>query len=235
MSQRNVPHHVLMIGALLAVATTGGCKEDEGPGKLFEEDGTWELVQYDIGDGLAAVDAQNREEAFMLKFDAGQQVVQTAMCAENETQTPTTSLCRLLENETQWFCRCFAYAYEGDRMLWQEFQPGETPPMVTFTDDGMSSTPPATSGGGGDTDTDGGGGGETGAAPSGGGTEITVAPFGMISSTYGFRPLPTGVFGSQGASSNFIFSQKARSKFDQVFEDPDGRPSCTPCIPELAE
>lgn len=223
----------LILGATCAALLATGCKEDEGPGKLFEEDGTWELTQYNLeGEGLQEVDPDNRGEAFLMKFDAQRQVVQTAMCAESETDDPATSVCRLVPQQTQWFCHCFAYAYQEDRMIWRQFTAGESPPMVPFTEGGSTPTPPAT--GGADTDTDGGGGDETGGVAPGGDVDVMVAPFGMISSTYQFTPFPVGVFGSAGAST-FVFEQKAGSKFDQVFDDPDGRATCEPCIPELAE
>src|SRR5262245_5320315 len=87
----------VVLGAAIIAAMIGpGCKEDPPPGKLFEEDGSYELVRYDLdGSGYSEIQVQSREAAFLMKLDAKAKVAQTAMCAENEDDTPETSLCRL--------------------------------------------------------------------------------------------------------------------------------------------
>jgi hypothetical protein len=228
------PHSVRYSLLLAALALPSGCGDDE-PGRLFEEDGTWELEQYNLdGEGLTEISADNRGAAFLMKFKASRRVVQVAMCGEVETDTPQTSLCRLLSGGTAWFCKCYAYAYQEDEMIWREFAPGSEPPSVPFTEGG-SNIPPASSGGG-DTDT----GGETDSGDSsdtsdggGGDARINLSPVANISSTYSFRPLPFGVWGSDGSISSYVMQQRATSLFDQVLADPEGRPSCTPCVDDI--
>lgn len=229
------PHCLLYAAAGAALLFAPGCSKEEGPGKLFEEDGVWSLTQYNLdGDGLTTIDNGVRGDAFMMKFTAESTVVQLAMCGETEMDTPGNSQCKLLPNDTAWFCRCYAYAYEEDVMYWREFAAGETPPMVEFPDENApaSSTAPATSGGG-DTDTDGGSGGamgDTGGSMAGGDVMVQLGALPDITSTYQFRPLPVGNWGSDGSISSYVMQQKANSVFDQALDDPDGRPSCQPCI-----
>jgi|GEM_PF-1345686 len=236
----------LFLGALVATAlVTTGCKDDPGPGKLFEEEGTWELVQFGLGGtGLEEVQ-NNRAKNFLLSFDEENMVVQTAMCSNDETDTPANSECAGF-NDSRWICQCFAYDFVEEEMAWLEFNAGETPPIVKV---GESPSNSGDAGGeGGDTDTDGGsGGGESGGGESGGeegggdeagggdeggpmaGHQFVLTELAGTSATFDFTPLPAGVFGSDGVASKFIFQKKAASVFDVVLEDPD-RPSCQPCI-----
>jgi hypothetical protein len=43
------------------------------------------------------------------------------------------------------------------------------------------------------------------------------------------RPLPAGVFGSDGVANAFQFVERAASVFDEVYTDPEG--ACLPCAP----
>jgi hypothetical protein len=244
----------LCVASLLAA---GGCKEEETP-TLFDEGGAWSLVRYDLtGQGdLSPINTEVRENAFMLLFNDSRNVVTTAACIDPDagTVTPVDSLCRREPSNTQWECKCYAYAFEESLMKWVEFSAGTVPPSVSF--DGSE---PAGDGGGGDGGggggsgtaggtADGGGGtadGGGGTADGGGGTAdgggddgstaggahtIQVNEVMDQAGTYTFRSLPAGVFGSNGESSRFIFQTRSPLLFDQVFEDPEGRPSCEPCI-----
>jgi hypothetical protein len=215
--------HVVLGAAIVAAPA---CKADPGPGKLFEEDGTYELVSYDLeGSGYMDVRVQTGDEAFLLKLDSSQRVAQTAMCAENETDDPGTSQCRLASGtDSFWFCQCFAYAFQRDQMQWRQFQAGDTPPKVEFDAEGGGGPGPS------DDTATGGGGGETSVDPAGD-TIIMLAEIPGVQGEYEFAPLPIGVFGSDGLVSRFQFQQRAPSLFDQVFEDPDGRTPCQPCVP----
>ena len=225
----------VVFGAVGAALFLGaGCKDPPpGPTKLFEEDGSYSLKNFDFdGSGLSEIEPNNREDAFLMRLYAEEQVAQVAMCAESEEEDPTNSPCRTLATGTSWFCECFSYAYEEDQMLWRRFSAGMTPPMVEFAEDsasaGASASASAT-----DTDTDGGGGGGgTAGIDPAADTLITLAESAGIKGQYVFAPLPIGVFGSDGVSSQYVFQQLAPSLFDQVFEDPDGRPGCQRCIPE---
>jgi hypothetical protein len=223
---------LLYAAASAAILLATACGDDEGPGKLFEEEGSWSLTQYNLdGGGLNSIDNDVRGDAFMLRFNASEKVVQTAMCGETEQDTPGNSQCKLIPQDTSWFCHCYAYAYEDDVMVWREFDAGSTPPEVTIDDasPGGSSASASASGTGGDTDTDGGGDDSAG-APSGDAIRIELAALPNISSTYQFRPLPVGIWGSDGSISSYVLQQKAASVFDQALEDPEGRTSCQPCI-----
>ncbi|MCA9653088.1 MAG: hypothetical protein KC501_24450 [Myxococcales bacterium] len=210
-----------MSGALASSLLAGGCNDDPPPSKLFDESGAWSVIKYDIdGSGdLNDVDVNNRRDAFMLHFDNAERVVTTAACVENENETPANSTCLLTPTTTQWICRCFGYAFKDDRMLWREFEPGDVPPTLGVDDidapaaDGMA-----------DTDTGGG-------MAAGDDTLIILGEIMDINSTYNYRPLPTGVFGSNGEDSRFVLQARAGSVFDRAYDDPDGRPSCEPCVP----
>jgi hypothetical protein len=115
---------------------------------------------------------------------------------------------------THWDCRCFAYDFEREEMLWQEFNAGDMVPSVSLS----GSNDPA----GGTTAGDGG-------ATGDGQTHITVAEVMDVNSTFNFRPLPEGVFGSDGMTSRFVLQKRADSVFDRAYEDPEGRPGCVEC------
>lgn len=211
--------------ALIGSFALGACKaEDPGPGKLFEEDGVFEVTHYSLdGAGLSPINVTNRAEAFLIKFDATENVVQTAMCAEDVDDTPETSLCRLSTSGTQWNCNCYGYAFEESQMAWREFNAGDMPPVVELgevAEPMMGAT---------DTDTDGGGAGDDGTVPEGD-AMVNVGEVQNIGDTYTIGPLPVGIFGSDGLSSIYQLQRKAPMNFDQVFADPDGRAVCQPCI-----
>ncbi len=205
---------LLALGAL-GLVLTGACKEDPPTPKLFAEDGAWSVISYDLegtGNQLDINDS-NRRDAFMLSFDSAEKVVTTAACIEAAGDTVADSPCLLNPNDTYWECQCFAYDFVREEMLWREFNAGDIPPTVSLSaaDDQGAGT---TGGGGGDGD-----------------TLINVAEIPDVNSTYNFRPLPDGIFGSDGVASRFVFQKRAPSIFDRAYEDPEGRPGCVPCVP----
>lgn len=204
---------------LSMAAALAGCPKDE-PGKLFEEEGVWSLLRYDTGDGLQELNPSTAKDAFLLKFETGPKVVTAAACGSETDNVPGESTCRQNHSSTFWTCRCFAYAYEEEVMQWREFTAGEPPPSVDFMQ------PTAAEGGGGDETATGGGGGDD---------YITLSTVGTSSETYGFTPLPMGVFGSDGTASRYEFVQRAGSVFEgpamndnAPLIDPQGM--CTPCV-----
>ena len=225
----------LLALAALAVALPGCKEEDEGPSKLFEEDGVWSLQRYELtgmSTMLNEVNPSARRDAFLLKLDSANNVATAAWCGLDETDTPNNSLCRQQPLDADWYCRCFAYAYEEDRMRWVEFDAGSTVPIVELDD------PPPGGGGGagneagngeetGETggEDDGGAGADDEGASAGRGTEIRVSEVPTAASTYDFIPLPQGVFGSNGETSAFRFQRKAARVFDDAV-------TCTPCVSE---
>jgi hypothetical protein len=229
--------HARTISGLLpllgAIALLSACDKEEGTPKLFDEQGAWTLIRYDVeGEGnLRTIDSMNRKDAFMLKFDVENAVVQTAACIDEDggSVTPSDSPCLLTPTDTEWVCSCFGYAFENDKMKWREFDAGNAPPMVSFEEDG-GNQPPAGGDDAAGTGTGGGDGGDDGGPAPGSDFTITVAEVADVSATYTFLPLPTGIFGSNGSNSRYIFQARAPSLFDRAFEDPDGRATCEPCI-----
>lgn len=194
----------LLMGALLGPA---GCK-DETP-TLFNESGVWQMLNFDIGRGLMKVDEDFRRQAMLLKFKSDMGIVQSAFCAETESQTAADSTCRIAVELTAWHCHCYAYVFEHDQMAWREFEAGEPRPSVSLAD----------------------------AEDEDDVWLIDVLEHETTRETFQFSPLPEGLFGSDGSSSRFIFQRKASSLYNQVLfedqqtdDDPDARrPVCEPC------
>lgn len=214
---------LLVLAALGLLATTGACKDDPPTPKLFQEQGVWSVIIYDLeGNGEQRdVDVMSRRDAFMLSFDASEKVVQTAACIESDSDTVADSLCHINPDDTRWSCRCFAYDFVREEQLWREFNAGDVPPDVKLSE---VDDPPASDSGSGS----GGGGGDGGGGT--GDTLVMVSEIEGVNSTFNFRPLPDGVFGSNGESSRFVMQKRADSQFDPVFDDPKGRPGCEPCV-----
>lgn len=214
---------LLVLAALGLGLTAGACKEDPPTPKLFDEQGTWSVIRYDLeGNGdLRDVDVMTRRDSFMLQFDAAEKVVTTAACIETDADDVSNSLCLINPQDTRWDCRCFGYDFVREEQLWREFNPGDIPPVVSLS----ASEDPPPAGGTGGTGTGGGDGGG-----GDGDTLVLVAEIMDVNSTFNFRPLPEGVFGSDGVVSRFVMQKRADSLFEKVFEDPEGRAACSPCI-----
>ncbi len=217
--------------SILALGSAIPACSDPPPGKLFDEEGAWSVVQYQLEDGLEDIFAMSRKDAFMLSFDSKANVMTTAACGNEMTGfEPTNSPCRASPSTTEWQCRCFSYAFQEDVMQMIEFDAGKTPPEVEFDSDLMpgqsSGTGSAESGSGSGSGTDGGSGG----APMGGPvTAIKISPIPDRMDTYDFAPLPVGVFGGNGANHHFILEARSTTKFNEVYDDPMGRPGCERC------
>lgn len=198
----------------------GACKEDPPTPKLFQEQGTWSVISYDLdGSGtLRDVEVMTRRDSFMLQFDSAEKVVTAAACVESDADDVSNSLCLINPQDTHWECRCFAYDFVREEQLWREFNAGDIPPTVSLS---AADDPPAGDATG--TASDGGGGGD-------GDTTVNVAEIMDVNSTFNFRPLPDGLFGSDGVVSRFVLQKRADSLFDKVFDDPEGRTPCAPCI-----
>ena len=226
-------HYAMLLPHVRAITLTGAlvglaaCPSEGPPPPLFNEDGVWSLVEYDIGDGLDELPAP-RKDAFLLKFNHAKKVVTTAACTseENNARTPADSPCRLTPTTTEWTCRCFAYAFQEEIMQWQEFPPGSAmPPKVTFDPDLSNAGQVDAGGESGGSGSGSGGGGEGGAI-----TVITTSEIPDTMDTFDFRPLPPMVFGAD-LTSHFIFEQRAVTLFDQAYMDDEGRKAyCQPCL-----
>jgi hypothetical protein len=228
MHARTTPWHLFAI--LVGCSAISGCKDDPPPKGFFDEQGAWSVVQYDIGEGLEDIMQMSRQDAFMLSFDTTNSVMTTAACGnEMSGYLPSDSSCRLSPQTTDWQCSCYAYAFQEDVMQMTPFDAGSTPPEVEFDPDLI----PGQSGEGG-VDESGTGGGESGGMPAGPLTVIRVTAIPERSDTYDFAPLPAGVFGGNGANHHFIVEARSNAIFGEVYDDPDGRPGCEPCVPGQA-
>jgi hypothetical protein len=196
--RRSRSSHLIATAALLAAtATLTACPEEDT--RLFDEEGVWTLEQYSLDGGPYTDIAQNRKNRFLLRFKSADKVVAAAACHEQNTDADVNSSNCTNAALSTWTCQCFSYTYDNDRMVWQEFAPGETPPPVGAP--------------GADGET---GGGETGAHEL-----FLAAPMGT-SSTYEFGPLPLDLFNSDGQLSKYIFQQKAVSVWTDTDLDMDG-------------
>jgi hypothetical protein len=224
MHARITSSHLFAI--LVATSAISGCKDDP-PGKLFDEQGAWAVVQYDLGDGLEDIMVMSRRDAFMVSFDTENSVMTTAACGnEMSSYLPSESTCRTSPTTTNWQCSCYSYAFQEDVMQMTPFDAGSPPPEVDFDPDLI----PGQSGEAGGMDTSGTG-GESGGMPAGPLSVIRVSPIPDRADTYDFTPLPSGVFGGNGANNHFIVEARSNTIFGEVYDDPDGRASCEPCVP----
>ncbi len=222
---------LLVLATLALGLTASACKDDPPTPKLFQEQGTWAVVSYDLeGNGEQRnVNEMAVRNSFLLQFDTAEKVVTAAACVEVESDTVDSSPCLIYPQDTMWYCRCFAYDFVRDEQLWREFNPGEMPPTVKLSeaDGGGAADEGAGSGSGSGS---GGGGGDGGGAVDGDTRIMLSEPSDAVNSTFNFRPLPEGVFGSNGENSRFVMQKRADSVFDPVFED-EVRPTCEPCVP----
>lgn len=203
---------LLSCGVLGLSLLTAACDDDEGPGTLFDEEGVWSVVNYDLdGSGdLKEIDTMNRRDAFMLSFDPENRVVTTAACGETENDTPANSGCLLTPDTTSWFCSCYGYDFVEDQMLWREFDAGDIPPELSLDDVVV---------------------GEDGTTDAELGTVIQLGPIEGVSSTFNYLPLPDGLFGSNGENSRYIFQARSAAVFARAYED-EVRDTCEPCVPD---
>lgn len=189
---------------LAATAMLTGCPEEDT--RLFDETGVWTLERYSL-DGSPFVDvSQNRKNRFLLRFKPDDGVVAAAACHEQNTEVNVNSSNCTNAGLSTWTCQCFAYTYENNRMVWQEFAPGDPVPPVGAP--------------GGDGETDGGGGGAQ---------ELFVAAPEGTASTYEFTSLPAGLFNSDGDLSRHVFQIKADSVWTAVDINADGTADLEAC------
>ncbi|PRQ09635.1 hypothetical protein [Enhygromyxa salina] len=216
MSSSRVVTTVAAVVVSLATSFSSGCKAEDN--RLFDETGVWTLEKYSL-DGTPYEDiTQGRKNRFLLRFmptagieppDLMGGLVAAAACHEEGTNVDIkASTCVNAEFST-WSCQCFAYTFEESKMVWQEYDPGQTPPVV--------GVPPAGDG----TDE---GGGEFGDA-----IEIEVSAFGSSTSTYEFSSLPTGLFNSDGENARHVFQLKADSVWTDVDINGDDVPDLEEC------
>jgi hypothetical protein len=195
---------VSAVAALSAMTALLSCADEEKDTRLFEEDGVWLMMQYSLaGAASETIDPNSRENDIMMKFDSSNNTVATASCYVTDGGVVNDSLgdggCKTNSSLAEWYCRCFAYTYGSNEMVWLEFDPGtERPEEIIDPDDGGGDD------GGTDTTGTGGGGG------AGVGTKVFVDNV-EDSQDKVFGPLPMGLWESDGTSSKYTFRQKADS------------------------
>ncbi|WP_434423485.1 hypothetical protein [Nannocystis pusilla] len=193
-------HKTALIRALVATTCAlpvlaGGCKEEPIP--LFDEHGTWVLSLFALEDGNVISDFGSglRQEKYMIFFDKEAKVVATAACNDSMgEQGLKASQCDLTAEQGGYYCRCFEYEYDETEMLWTEFVPKGQP------------APPEPS----EEDID------AGVVPPKNGVRIQLEEYSpeAYNDTFRYKPLPFGVFDSNGVTSQYVFQGRSEAFFD---------------------
>ncbi|HFE44738.1 MAG TPA: hypothetical protein ENJ18_04475 [Nannocystis exedens] len=183
---------LLLPASLCLCALAGGCKE-EGFVTLFDEDGTWSLLAYDLeGSGaLETIDSPNRKDQFLLRFvrTSGEEqkpegIAAAATCKDvGGNQNLTESTCN-----DGFTCRCFKYSFNETTMIFTE-----------FAADGASLYTP-----------------QEGEPMAGEPVTIFLEEVEDAASTFIFKPLPAQLFQSNAVNSRYEFRQKADSLFSKT-------------------
>ncbi len=188
--------------AFLLLATTG-CAEEVAT--VFDEDGVWAVVAYDL-DNSGLVDVfTSREGGFMLKFHQKKGVVEAASCQDDSgNQTVTSSGCHSDPNSV-FACRCFAYEFVENIMRWVEYEAGSAPPSVpgVIVNDSEGAME--------------------------GHTQILVGESATVMATKSLAPLPRGLFGGTDEST-FVIQQKAPVLWDDPPNKPPEMPPACGCV-----
>jgi hypothetical protein len=183
-------HKLPLLGAICALATVASSCKDDGPVPLFEEQGTWALILFDIpeSEGLENFDVGQREGEFNLHFNTEAGIVASAGCIDSMMRTDITST--LCDIDT-YQCRCFEYTFEESQMLWTEFVPkgGVQPPEPPK--DSMAAKPGAT-------------------------IAVNVEAYPEKGGTYRFSALPYGLFNSDGETSSYVFQTRGDAEFEMT-------------------
>jgi hypothetical protein len=177
------PLALLALPALLA----SGCKEEEPP--LFDETGVWSVEKYALDGGVLEDVPQERKNGFLFNFNPDLGVLAVGSCKSADNQTIESAICVSNPNAAYWECQCFAYTFDKSRMVWQEFLPGEMPPIVGDpTVEGSEAF------------------------------EVLVEVFPGLGRGYLFSPLPMGVFDSDGDLSKYVLQQKSLAVWEDPEE-----------------
>lgn len=107
--------------ALCALFLAGCGPDDE---RLVDvEAGTWVVSGYDLeGDGTFSFKEQSCSTAAVLKFIDSD----VLFVARNKSLSNIADEA-CLAAETDWFCSCFSYSYDGSTQTWVEFAAGDPP------------------------------------------------------------------------------------------------------------
>ena len=198
---------VITAAVVTALACMTSCKEEDT--RLFDETGVWTLEKYSLAGEPFQDIAQGRKNRFLLRFKPEDGVVAASGCREMGDDLDIRSSTCVNGLLSEWTCQCFAYTYDTTTMIWQEFPPGDPPPMVGVPDAG-------------DTGTDGGGNGSDAHV-------IDLASFGGSTTTFEFSPLPLDLFNSDGMLSNHVFQLKADAVWTEVDVNMDDTPDLDDC------
>lgn len=214
-SLRVVTTVAAVVVSLASLTSLTSCKAEDT--RLFEETGVWTLEKFSL-DGTPFQDIiQSRKNRFLLRFmptpdieppDLMGGLVAAAACHEMGTDIDVKASTCVNAGQSTWSCQCFAYTFEESRMVWQEYDPGQTPPAVGF---------PVAGDGTGD------------AGGDGDAHEVLVSAFADSSSTYLFDPLPVGLFNSDGDLAKHVFQLKADTVWTDVDLNGDDVPDLQEC------
>ncbi|MBK9756859.1 MAG: hypothetical protein IPO88_25840 [Nannocystis sp.] len=169
----------------LAIVPAAACNEDPVP--LFDEQGTWALVLFDIdGTGLVKFDISARLDQFLIHFDQESKIVAASGCIDSMNRTDITeTLC----DADMYQCRCFTYEFEETQMTWTEFTPKGG---VKVEDPPKDSTAPKV--------------GEP--------YSIAVEEYPDSNQTYRYSTLPYGLFNSDGETTKYVFQTRGDAVFE---------------------
>jgi hypothetical protein len=186
MRTHKLPFHgaICVVAAVLGGGAVGGCDDDPIP--LFDEQGTWALVKFDLdGKGLTSFDVGARAEKFLIHFNQEKSIVAAASCLDSMGRVDlTTTLC-----DTGTFqCRCFNYTFEETLMTWSEFAPegGALPPDPP--EDAMAQKP-------------------------GDPVPIGLETYPESGQTYRYSTLPYGLFNSDEETTKYVFQSRGDAAF----------------------
>jgi len=191
---------IALIRALVATACAlpilaAGCKDEPIP--LFDEEGTWVLSLFALedGDAIGGFGSSLRQDKYMIFYDKDAKIVATAACNDSMgEQGLKQSQCDLSKESGGYYCRCFNYEFDETLMTWTEFVPeGQPAPPAPTEEDLMNGV----------------------TAPDAG-VRIQLEEYSpdTYNDTYRYRPLPFGVFDSNGLTSQYIFQSRSGAAFD---------------------
>lgn len=183
---------LLLPASLCLCVLAGGC-DDEGFVTLFDEDGTWSLLAFDLeGTGtFNTIDSPNRKDQFLLRFlrtsgaeQRPEGIAAAATCKDvSNNQSLTGSACN-----DGFTCRCFNYTFNETTMVFTEFA-ADGASLYTPVGDEPQPGEPVT---------------------------IFLETIEDTASTFIFKPLPAQLFESDATDSRYEFRQKADSLFSKT-------------------
>jgi len=185
-------HSLLLPASLSLCVLAGGC-EEEGFVTLFDEEGTWSLISYDLeGSGTyETIESTNRIDKFLMHFvrtsaegaePAGK--VAAATCIDlGGDQSLTSSSCN-----DGFTCRCFNYSYNEATMTFTEYEAANATLYAPMEGEPAPGEPVA----------------------------VFLSTVDNNDFQFIFKPLPSRLFQSDAMISGYQMRNKADSLFEQT-------------------